>query len=170
MPGRQAYSEPPDPRLLRRRGSGSFQVPGSGPMPRRCPECKLAGSRQRPSVPRPREDDSGGGWLRVQLEQPGVLLLRRLCPRRAEGSGGRHVRTHWCGYAHLPMTGCTCFRPLRPSRGNRWQAIAVLLPAGRPLYEITGSCVYGCKERTKAGVPIALAIQGRLLRPIASVR
>jgi hypothetical protein len=37
LPGRQAYSEPPDPRLLRRRGSGSFQVPGSGPMPRRCP-------------------------------------------------------------------------------------------------------------------------------------
>jgi hypothetical protein len=28
---------------------------------------------------------SGGGWLRVQLEQPGVLLLRRLGPRRAEG-------------------------------------------------------------------------------------
>ena len=26
-----AYSEPPDPRLLRRRGSGSFQVAGSGP-------------------------------------------------------------------------------------------------------------------------------------------
>ena len=45
--------------------------------------------------------DSGGGWLRVQLEQPGVLLLPRLCPRRAEGSVGRHVRTHWFGHAHL---------------------------------------------------------------------
>jgi hypothetical protein len=46
--------------------------------------------------------DSGGGWLRVQLEQPGVLPLRRLCLRRPEGSGGRHVRTHWFGHAHLP--------------------------------------------------------------------
>jgi hypothetical protein len=49
--------------------------------------------------------DSGGRWLRVQLEQPGgVLLLRRLGPRRAEGSGGRHVRTRWFGHAHLPMS------------------------------------------------------------------
>jgi hypothetical protein len=30
--------------------------------------------------------DAGGGWLRVQLERPGVLLLRRLGPRRAEGA------------------------------------------------------------------------------------
>ena len=29
--------------------------------------------------------DADGGWLRVQLGQPGVLLLRRLGPRRAEG-------------------------------------------------------------------------------------
>jgi hypothetical protein len=29
--------------------------------------------------------DAGGGWLRVQLERPGVLLLRRLSPRRAGG-------------------------------------------------------------------------------------
>ena len=36
--------------------------------------------------------DAGYGWLRVQLEQPGVLLLRCLGPRRAEGSGGSHVR------------------------------------------------------------------------------
>jgi hypothetical protein len=27
----------------------------------------------------------GGGWLGVQLGQPGVLLLRRLGPLRAEG-------------------------------------------------------------------------------------
>jgi len=47
--------------------------------------------------------DSGGRWLRVHLERPGVLLLRRLGPRRAEGSGGRHVRTHWFGHAHPPM-------------------------------------------------------------------
>lgn len=40
-------------------------------------------------------------WLRVQLEEPGVLLLRRLGPGRAEGSGGPHVRTHWFGRAHL---------------------------------------------------------------------
>src|SRR6185437_14120234 len=29
--------------------------------------------------------DAGGGWLRVQLGKPGVLLLRRLGPRRTEG-------------------------------------------------------------------------------------
>jgi len=29
--------------------------------------------------------DADGGWLRVQLEEPGVLLLRRLGSRRAEG-------------------------------------------------------------------------------------
>jgi hypothetical protein len=47
-PGRQAYSEPPDPsRLLIR-----------GPMPRGCPECELATPRQRPSAPR-----SQGGRL-----------------------------------------------------------------------------------------------------------
>jgi hypothetical protein len=49
------------------------------------PECKLAGPRQRPSVPRPREDGFCGGWLRVQLEQPGVLLLRRLGPGGPRG-------------------------------------------------------------------------------------
>jgi hypothetical protein len=59
----QAYSEPPDPRLLRRRGSGSFRVPGSGPMPRRCPECELATPRQRPSAPRRRAALSGGRLL-----------------------------------------------------------------------------------------------------------
>jgi hypothetical protein len=40
--------------------------------------------------------DAGRGWLRVQLGQPGVLLLRRLAPA-GRGSGGRHVRTHWLG-------------------------------------------------------------------------
>ena len=39
-------------------------------------------------MPRPPEDGFCGGWLRVQLEQPGVLLLRRLCPRRAYGRDG----------------------------------------------------------------------------------
>jgi hypothetical protein len=46
-----------------------------------------------------------GPWLRVQPEQPGVLLLRRLGSRQAQGSGGRHVRTHWFRRAHLPMSG-----------------------------------------------------------------
>ena len=31
------------------------------------------------------------GWLRVQVGQPGVPLLRRLGPRAGRGSGGRHV-------------------------------------------------------------------------------
>jgi hypothetical protein len=35
--------------------------------------------------------DAGGGWLRVQLEQPGVLLLRRLGPGGPR-EWGRHVR------------------------------------------------------------------------------
>ena len=67
------------------------QDPSRFPVRARCrvgvPECKLAGPRQRPSVPSPREDGFCGGWLRVQLEQPGVPLLCRLCPRRAEGRG-----------------------------------------------------------------------------------
>lgn len=29
--------------------------------------------------------DAGGGWLRVQLEQPGLLLLRRLGPGGPRG-------------------------------------------------------------------------------------
>ena len=29
--------------------------------------------------------DAGGGWLRVHLEQPGVLLLRRLGPGELRG-------------------------------------------------------------------------------------
>jgi hypothetical protein len=37
--------------------------------------------------------DAGCGWLRVQLEQPGVLLLRRLGPRRAEADMPRTTDT-----------------------------------------------------------------------------
>ena len=63
-------------------------------MPRRCPDVSS------PHLHRGEDlrccalgkTDAGYGWLRVQLEQPGVLLLRCLGPRRAEGSGGRHVR------------------------------------------------------------------------------
>jgi hypothetical protein len=54
-------------------------------MPRRCPECKLDAPGRKPSAPRPRETDSGGRWLRVHLERPGVLLLRCLGARRAGG-------------------------------------------------------------------------------------
>jgi hypothetical protein len=65
-----------------------------GPMPRRCPDVSS------PHLHRGEDlrccalgkTDAGYGWLRVQLVQPGVLLLRCLGPRRAEGSGGRHVR------------------------------------------------------------------------------
>src|SRR6185312_3658804 len=46
--------------------------------------------------------DSGGGWLRVQLEQPGVLLLRRLGPRRGRGSGGPYgCRNEYFIRAHI---------------------------------------------------------------------
>src|SRR5262245_35744343 len=56
--------------------------------------------------------DAGYGWLRVQPGQPGVLLLRCLGPRRAEGSDGRHVRAQWFGHAHLPMSGHRVSRAL----------------------------------------------------------
>ena len=74
-------------------------------MPRRCPECKLAAPRQRPSALRPRED---GFWRQMAARPP--RATRRAAsaasgPRRAEGSGGRHVRTHRLGYAHLPNSG-----------------------------------------------------------------
>jgi hypothetical protein len=85
---------------------GSFQVPGSGA---RCRGGVRNASSPHRGRDRPRralgKTDSGGRWLRVHLERPGVLLLRRLGPRRAEGSGGRHVRTHWFGHAHLPNSG-----------------------------------------------------------------
>ncbi len=73
-----------------------------GPMPRRCPECELATPRQRPPAPSGRAD-AGGGWLHVQLEQPGVPLLRRLGPRRAEGVAVAMFGAHWFGHAHLTL-------------------------------------------------------------------
>jgi hypothetical protein len=45
--------------------------------------------------------DSGGGWLRVQLEQPGVLLLRRLGP-----GGPRRVAVAIFGHTGLGMLIC----------------------------------------------------------------
>ena len=42
--------------------------------------------------------DSGGRWLRVQLERPGVLLLRRPGPRRPRG-----VAVAMFGHAGLGM-------------------------------------------------------------------
>jgi hypothetical protein len=81
---------------------GPSRSPVRGPMPRRCSDCKLAAPRQRPSAPRPRED---GFWRRMAARPP--RATRRAAsapsgPRRAEGSGGRHVRTHWFMHAHLP--------------------------------------------------------------------
>ena len=45
--------------------------------------------------------DAGGGWLRVQLEQPGVLFLRGLGSRRAEG-----VAVAMFGHTGLGMLIC----------------------------------------------------------------
>src|SRR5580692_5947551 len=45
--------------------------------------------------------DAGCGWLRVQLEQPGVLLLRRLGPQRAE-----RVAVAMFGHTGLGMLIC----------------------------------------------------------------
>jgi len=72
-----------------------------GPMPRRCPECERTTPRQRPSAPRPRKMDSGGRWLRVHLERPGVLLLRRLGP-----GGPRGVAVAMFGHTGLGMLIC----------------------------------------------------------------
>ena len=55
-------------------------------MPRRCPECRARRTEAETfSAALSGRTDAGGGSLRVQLEQPGVLLLRRLGPGRAEG-------------------------------------------------------------------------------------
>jgi hypothetical protein len=53
LPGRQAYSEPliPGCSVAGDQDPSRFLIRGL--MPRRCPECELAASRQRPSVPRP---------------------------------------------------------------------------------------------------------------------
>jgi hypothetical protein len=98
---------PSDPRLLRRRGSGSRF---GGPMPRRCPECKLAAPRQRPSAPRPRED---GFWRQMAARPPRATRRAASAPSGSPaswGSGGRHVRTCWFVHAHLcriENVGCT---------------------------------------------------------------
>ena len=60
--------------------------------------------------------DAGGGWLRVRLERPGVLLLRRLGP-----GGPREWRSpcsgsHSFGHAHLPMSEHALDRRPRPCR------------------------------------------------------
>ena len=44
----------------------------------------------------------GGGWLGVQLGQPGVMLLRRLGPRRAEGVAVAMFPDFYQVSAHLP--------------------------------------------------------------------
>jgi len=74
-------------------------------MPRRCPDVSSPHLHRGRDLRccAPGKTDAGHGGLRAQLEQPGVLLLRCLGPRRPEGSGDRHVRARWFGHAHLPM-------------------------------------------------------------------
>jgi hypothetical protein len=79
-------------------------VLGSGPMPRRCLECKLAAPKRGPSVPRPRED---GFWRQMAACPPRTIRARCFYAVWAPGepgSGGRYVRTHWFGHARLPMS------------------------------------------------------------------
>jgi hypothetical protein len=81
LPGRQAYSEPP---LIPGCSVAGDQDPSRFPVRARC----RVGFRNASSPHRGRDlpcralgkTDSGGGWLRVQLEQSGVPLLRRLGP------------------------------------------------------------------------------------------
>jgi hypothetical protein len=40
-----------------------------------------------------RNTDAGPGWLCLRVGQPGVLLLRRLCPRRGSGSAAITAKT-----------------------------------------------------------------------------
>ena len=92
--------------------------------------------------------DSGGGWLRVQLEQPGLLLLRRLCPRWAEGSGGRHVRTHWFGHAHLPMR----VLPSASSSASIWRFVLFAPGLVRPCRKLRMHAIAARIHRENAGV------------------
>ena len=81
--------------------AGDQILPGSrfvAPMPRRCPECKLAVPRQRPSVPRLRRPILAADGCEPSLSRPGVLLLRRLGP-----SGPRGVTVAMFGRAGLGM-------------------------------------------------------------------
>lgn len=84
-----------------------------GPMPRTCPDVSS------PHLRRGRDlrccalgkTDAGGGWLRVCPTRASRRAASALSgPRRAEGGGGRHVRAHWFGHAHLPMSGCANVR------------------------------------------------------------
>ena len=92
---------PPDPRLLRRRGSGSFQVPVRA-------RCRV-GVRNASSPGRGRglscralgKTDSGADGCACSSEPPGVLLLRRLGPRRAKGRDGAMF-----GHSGLGMLIC----------------------------------------------------------------
>ena len=71
-------------------------------MPRGRPEFKFAARAETFRVA-PSHDigktDAGGGWLRVQFEQPGVLLLRCLGPGRPRAM---------FGHTGLRMLICRC--------------------------------------------------------------
>lgn len=77
--------------------------------------------------------DSGGGWLRVQLEQPGVLLLRRLGPR---GPMGVAVATF--GHTGLGMLICRKLERLRDRKGP---SLPSLTSAARIV------CSLACRDR-----------------------
>jgi hypothetical protein len=82
-----------------------YVVLGSGPMPRRCPECKLAAPRAETFRAAP----SGRRILTADdcapsLSNPAYCFCAVWAPG-GPGSGSRHVRAHWFGHAHLPNSG-----------------------------------------------------------------
>jgi hypothetical protein len=97
-----------------------FPVPG--PTPRKCPECKLAAPRQRPSVPRPSED---GFWRRMAGRT--ARATRRAAsvasgPPAARGEWRSPYRALWFGHAHLPMIVRTL------ESWNSWQGPLICFP------------------------------------------
>jgi hypothetical protein len=66
---------------------GPSRSPVRGPMPRRCPECKLAAPRERPSAPCPRKD---GFWRQMAARPPRAIRRTGSAP-----SGGPASRGEW---------------------------------------------------------------------------
>ena len=83
-------------------------------MPRRCPECKLAAPRQRPSAPRPRED---GFWRQMAAStssDPASFFCAVWAPA-GRGEWRSSCSEHWFGHAHRRWADVTS----RPNKRNR---------------------------------------------------
>jgi hypothetical protein len=158
LPGRQAYSEPliPGCSVAGDQDPSRFLI--RGPMPRRCPECELAASRQRPSVPRPqgRRTLAPDGCA-FSLSNPACCF----CDVWAPG-GPREWRSPcsstlvWaCSSADVSEFRLCILQPVaQTARGSIRPQYLGLLPLNSPRSSgaraLTGVCATGCLMQPSA--------------------